>query len=164
MNTRNSETRIWSILFTAILQLGKIFFLKKLLFTVIFRRFLESGKLGESFTSSVEKCKKMMSKKLVKIEDLKKEMNSKNLILSPDSPKVKDMPETGSKLFCSNLKIPIFFDSEKRQKIVRNQPTFSPDRRCLPDNRSKSRDRRRRRKRLPFDFSFCRIRTGSNSD
>jgi hypothetical protein len=58
---------------------------------------LNSGKLGESFTNSVKECKKMMTKNWVKIEDLKEEMNSQNQILSPDSPKVKDMPETGSK-------------------------------------------------------------------
>ena len=46
--------------------------------------------------TSVDECKKMMEKKLVKIEDLKAELNSSHQILSPDSPKVKDMPEKGS--------------------------------------------------------------------
>ncbi|CBY12846.1 unnamed protein product [Oikopleura dioica] len=56
-------------------------------------RFLNPGELGESFRNSIDECKKMMEKKLVRIEDLKEELNSSHLILSPDSPKVKDMPE-----------------------------------------------------------------------
>ena len=71
---------------------------EKMVLSVDILRFLNSDYLGEKFTCSVEECKIMMEKKLAKIEEMKKELNSKNPILSPESPKVKDMPETGSKM------------------------------------------------------------------